>query len=133
MGDQGLKSSKNFTRRLKEITLILLLYLIVHKPHLYSFDYRVTLGFGSVAGSLDPVSPVIRLPIEYEINSGTRIGHTNMYNSDWEIMFNKWILDNFDVEEEYAKEIENPYSWRFDEYKSVFYNEIENLPNEYTL
>ncbi|GJV95555.1 hypothetical protein Tco_1547132 [Tanacetum coccineum] len=43
------------------------------------------------------------------------------------------ILDSFDVEEEYAKEIENPYSWRFDEYKRVFYNEIENLSNEYTL
>ncbi|GKF43158.1 hypothetical protein Tco_0129710, partial [Tanacetum coccineum] len=30
----------------------------------YPFDYRVTLGFGSIAGRLDPVSPVIRLPIE---------------------------------------------------------------------
>ncbi|GJY31562.1 retrovirus-related pol polyprotein from transposon TNT 1-94 [Tanacetum coccineum] len=40
----------------------------------YPFDYRVTLGFGSIAGGLDPVSPVIRLPIEHGINSGTRIG-----------------------------------------------------------
>ncbi|GJV55461.1 reverse transcriptase domain-containing protein [Tanacetum coccineum] len=38
----------------------------------YPFDYRVTLGFGSIASGLDPVSPVIRLPIEREINSGTR-------------------------------------------------------------
>nr|GEV30832.1 hypothetical protein [Tanacetum cinerariifolium] len=41
---------------------------------IYPFDYRVTLGFRSIAGGLDPVSPVIRLPIEREINSGTRIG-----------------------------------------------------------
>ncbi|GKC68432.1 hypothetical protein Tco_1101030 [Tanacetum coccineum] len=39
----------------------------------YPFDYRVTLGFGSIAGGLDTVSPVIRLPIERRINSGTRI------------------------------------------------------------
>ncbi|GJS28304.1 hypothetical protein Tco_0488924 [Tanacetum coccineum] len=75
MGDQGLKSSKNSTRSPREITLILLLYLIVHKPHLfvrYPLDYRVTLGFGSITGGLDPVS---RLPIERRINSGTRIDY----------------------------------------------------------
>ncbi|GKC21198.1 hypothetical protein Tco_1023348 [Tanacetum coccineum] len=33
--------------------------------------YRVTLGFGSIAGGLDPVNLVIRLPIEHGINSGT--------------------------------------------------------------
>nr|GEW54239.1 hypothetical protein [Tanacetum cinerariifolium] len=36
----------------------------------YPFDYRVTLGFGSIACGLDPVSPVIRLSIEHGINSG---------------------------------------------------------------
>ncbi|GKE14445.1 hypothetical protein Tco_1422022, partial [Tanacetum coccineum] len=46
-----------------------------------------------------------------------KIGHTNIYDSDREIVFNEWILDIFDVEEEYAKEIGNPYSRRFDEYK----------------
>ncbi|GJU55753.1 hypothetical chloroplast RF21, chloroplastic [Tanacetum coccineum] len=40
---------------------------------IYHFDYRVTLGFGSIAGGLEPVSPVIRLPIEHGINTGTRI------------------------------------------------------------
>ncbi|GJX25402.1 zinc knuckle CX2CX4HX4C containing protein [Tanacetum coccineum] len=40
----------------------------------YPFDYRVTLGFGSIVGGLDPVSPVIRLPIERGIKSGTEIG-----------------------------------------------------------
>ncbi|GKD69878.1 hypothetical protein Tco_1323968, partial [Tanacetum coccineum] len=39
----------------------------------------------------------------------------------------------FDVKEEYAKEIGNPYSRRFDEYKQVFDNEVELLSNEYTL
>ncbi|GJY55198.1 retrovirus-related pol polyprotein from transposon TNT 1-94 [Tanacetum coccineum] len=34
----------------------------------YPFDYRITLGFGSIAGGLDHVNPVIRLPLEHEIN-----------------------------------------------------------------
>ncbi|GJT77113.1 hypothetical protein Tco_1043838 [Tanacetum coccineum] len=33
-----------------------------------SFDYRATLGFGSIAGSLDHVNPVIRLPLECRIS-----------------------------------------------------------------
>nr|GEV82200.1 hypothetical protein [Tanacetum cinerariifolium] len=33
----------------------------------YPFDYRVTLGFGSIAGGLDHVNPIIRLPLEHEI------------------------------------------------------------------
>ncbi|GJZ05377.1 hypothetical protein Tco_0538652 [Tanacetum coccineum] len=37
------------------------------------------------------------------------------------------------LNEEYAKEIGNPYSRRFDEYKQVFDNEVENVSNEYTL
>ncbi|GJV63307.1 hypothetical protein Tco_1474135 [Tanacetum coccineum] len=32
-----------------------------------SFDYRVTLGFGSIAGGLDHVNPVIRLPLKHGI------------------------------------------------------------------
>ncbi|GJY87765.1 ribonuclease H-like domain-containing protein [Tanacetum coccineum] len=39
-----------------------------------SFDYRVTLGFGSIAGGLDHVNPIIRLPIEHGISRGTRVG-----------------------------------------------------------
>ncbi|GKB99921.1 phospholipase-like protein [Tanacetum coccineum] len=46
---------------------------------------------------------------------------------------NEWILDSYDVEEEYTKEIGNPYSRRFDEYNRVFSNEIEHLSNEYIL
>ncbi|GJY60083.1 mutator type transposase [Tanacetum coccineum] len=72
-GDQGLHSSKNSTRSPREITLNLLLYLIIHKQLLLwfrwiSFDYRVTLGFGSIAGGLDHVNPVIRLPLEHGIS-----------------------------------------------------------------
>ncbi|GJW90941.1 hypothetical protein Tco_0168494 [Tanacetum coccineum] len=40
---------------------------------------------------------------------------------------------SYDVEEEYAREIGNPYSRRFDEYNRVFNNEIEHLSNEYIL
>ncbi|GJU49506.1 retrovirus-related pol polyprotein from transposon TNT 1-94 [Tanacetum coccineum] len=48
--------------------------VIVDDYSRYPFDYRVTLGFGSIAGGLDLVNPVIRLPIERGINSGTRVG-----------------------------------------------------------
>nr|GEU35704.1 hypothetical protein [Tanacetum cinerariifolium] len=40
---------------------------------------------------------------------------------------------SFNVEYEYPKEIKNPYSQRFNEYKRVFDNKVENLSNEYTL
>ncbi|GJY56813.1 hypothetical protein Tco_0455928 [Tanacetum coccineum] len=33
-----------------------------------SFDYRVTVGFSSIAGGLDHVNPVIRLPLEHGIS-----------------------------------------------------------------
>nr|GEU71137.1 hypothetical protein [Tanacetum cinerariifolium] len=39
-----------------------LLYLIVHKK------LHITLGFGSIAGGLDHVNPVIRLPLKHGIN-----------------------------------------------------------------
>ncbi|GJV37771.1 hypothetical protein Tco_1410248, partial [Tanacetum coccineum] len=60
-----------------------------------------------------------------------RIGHNNLHESDREFIFNEWILDSYDVKEEYAREIGNPYSRRFDEYNRVFNNEIEHLSNEY--
>ncbi|GKC13652.1 hypothetical protein Tco_1010434 [Tanacetum coccineum] len=81
------------------------------------------------------IQPFRPRPCDYSFDEWlkVKIGHTNIYDSDQEIMFNDWILDSFDVEEEYAKEIGNPYSRRFDEYKRVFDNEIENLSNECTL
>ncbi|GJT81930.1 hypothetical protein Tco_1056272 [Tanacetum coccineum] len=62
-----------------------------------------------------------------------RIGHNKLHESDHEFIFNEWILDSYDVEEEYAREIGDPYSRRFDEYNRVFKNEIEHLSNEYIL
>ncbi|GKE06530.1 hypothetical protein Tco_1398548, partial [Tanacetum coccineum] len=43
-------------------------------------------------------------PCDYSFDEWlkVKVGHTNIYNSDQEIVFNEWILDNFDVEEEYA-------------------------------
>ncbi|GJZ69408.1 hypothetical protein Tco_0632958 [Tanacetum coccineum] len=61
------------------------------------------------------------------------LGHNNLHESDREFIFNEMILDSYDVEEEYAKEIGNPYSRRFDEYNMVFKNEIEHLSNKYIL
>ncbi|GJU82724.1 hypothetical protein Tco_1285089 [Tanacetum coccineum] len=54
MGDQGLHSSKNSTRN--------------HGFVGYPFNYHVTLGFGSIAGGLDHVNPIIRLPLERGIS-----------------------------------------------------------------
>ncbi|GJZ77792.1 hypothetical protein Tco_0642464 [Tanacetum coccineum] len=51
--------------------------ITLYKVTSYPFDYRVTLGFGSIAGGLDPVSPVTRLPYERGINSGTMIVDIN--------------------------------------------------------
>ncbi|GJZ74815.1 hypothetical protein Tco_0913375 [Tanacetum coccineum] len=62
-----------------------------------------------------------------------RIGHNNLHKSNREFIFNKWILNGYDVNEEYAREISNPYSKRFDEYNRMFNNEIEHLSNEYIL
>ncbi|GJU73675.1 hypothetical protein Tco_1265080 [Tanacetum coccineum] len=62
-----------------------------------------------------------------------QIGHNNLHESNREFIFNEWIPDSYDVEEEYAREISDPYSRRFDEYNRVFNNEIEHLSNEYIL
>nr|GEW17977.1 hypothetical protein [Tanacetum cinerariifolium] len=44
----------------------------------YPFDYRVTLGFGSIAGGLDHVNHVIRLPLERGISLVLGLGdHPN--------------------------------------------------------
>ncbi|GKB02164.1 hypothetical protein Tco_0830253 [Tanacetum coccineum] len=45
-----------------------------------------------------------------------RFGHNNLYESDREFIFNEWILDSYNVKEEYAREICDPRSRRFDEY-----------------
>ncbi|GJZ95498.1 hypothetical protein Tco_0667832 [Tanacetum coccineum] len=54
--------------------------------HWISFDYRVPLGFGSIVGSLDPVNPVIRLPIEHGISRGTRVEYEDVGEIDIETL-----------------------------------------------
>ncbi|GJZ15876.1 hypothetical protein Tco_0551553 [Tanacetum coccineum] len=66
-------------------------------------------------------------------NSSFCYGYKEVFGKSKHGMLRQWILDSFDVEEEYAKEIGNPYSQRFDEYKRMFNNEVEQLSNEYTL
>ncbi|GKC66104.1 hypothetical protein Tco_1098702, partial [Tanacetum coccineum] len=81
------------------------------------------------------MQPIRPRPCNYSFEEWLkiRIGHNNLHESDREFIFNEWILDSYDVKEEYAREIGNPYSRRFDEYNRVFNNEIEHLSNEYIL
>ncbi|GJV06498.1 hypothetical protein Tco_1344154 [Tanacetum coccineum] len=72
---------------------------------------------------------------QHEETSSVASNDTNhvTMKADRELIFNEWILESYDVNDEYAKEIGNPYSRRFDEYKRVFKKEIEHLSNEYIL
>ncbi|GKE02724.1 hypothetical protein Tco_1390707, partial [Tanacetum coccineum] len=83
----------------------------------------------------DEPRPIGLCPCNYSFEEWLKIrtGHNNLHESDREFIFNEWILDSYDVEEEYAWEIGNPYSIRFDEYKRMFNNEIKHLSNEYIL
>ncbi|GJX24814.1 hypothetical protein Tco_0231110, partial [Tanacetum coccineum] len=81
----------------------------------------------------DEPRPVRPRPCNYSFEEWMKIkiGHNNLRESDREFIFNEWILDSYDVKEEYAREIGDPYSRRFNEYNRVFNNEIEHLSNEY--
>ncbi|GJY53505.1 hypothetical protein Tco_0445169 [Tanacetum coccineum] len=83
----------------------------------------------------DEPRPIRPRPCHYSFEEWMkiRIGRNNLHESDHEFIFNEWILDSYDVEEEYAREIGDPYSRRFNEYNRVFNNEIEHLSNEYIL
>ncbi|GJV30004.1 phospholipase-like protein [Tanacetum coccineum] len=50
--------------------------------------------------------------------------------SEYDAIYGK---DSFDVNADYGKTRDDPYSRRFDEYRKVFDNEIEQLANEYDL
>ncbi|GKB63417.1 hypothetical protein Tco_0919603 [Tanacetum coccineum] len=82
----------------------------------------------------DELRPIRPRPCNYSFEEWLkiRIGHNNLHESDHEFIFNEWILDSYDVEDEYAREIGDPYSRRFDKYR-VFNNEIKHLSNEYIL
>ncbi|GKC40200.1 hypothetical protein Tco_1052584 [Tanacetum coccineum] len=62
-----------------------------------------------------------------------KLGNTNMSNSVRNVVLNEWVLDSFDIEADYGKTRDDPYSRRFDEYKKAFDNEIGHLGNEYDL
>ncbi|GJV24482.1 putative reverse transcriptase domain-containing protein [Tanacetum coccineum] len=53
--------------------------------------------------------------------------------SGYKAVYGKGVLDSFDIEVDYAKMFANPYSRRFDEYKGIFINGVEQLSNEYEL
>ncbi|GJT58688.1 hypothetical protein Tco_1002221 [Tanacetum coccineum] len=61
------------------------------------------------------------------------ISHEATIKSIRNEVLNEWVMDSFDVEIEYGKTCDDPYSRRFDKYKEVFDNEIEQLANEYDL
>ncbi|GJR98276.1 phospholipase-like protein [Tanacetum coccineum] len=48
-------------------------------------------------------------------------------------VLDEWMLDSFDIEADYRRTRDDPYSRRFGEYKKVFGNKIEQLANEYDL
>ncbi|GKB08224.1 hypothetical protein Tco_0836508 [Tanacetum coccineum] len=79
--------------------------------------------------------PIRPRPCNYSFEEWLKIkiGHNNLHESDREFIFNEWILDSYDVKEEYAREIGNLYSKKFDKYNRVFSNEIEHLSNEHIL
>ncbi|GKD99635.1 phospholipase-like protein, partial [Tanacetum coccineum] len=83
----------------------------------------------------DEPRPIRPHPCNYSFEEWLkiRIGHNNLHESDREYIFNEWILDSYDINEEYARDIGNLYSRRFDEYNMVFNNEIEHFSNEYIL
>ncbi|GJX43016.1 hypothetical protein Tco_0259692 [Tanacetum coccineum] len=94
-----------------------------------------TTGTNEPLGAIDILLPIRPRPCNYSFEEWLKIrmGHNNLHESDREFIFNEWILDSYDTEEEYAREIGYPYSRRFDEYNRMFKNEIEHLSNEYNL
>ncbi|GKA86531.1 hypothetical protein Tco_0808242 [Tanacetum coccineum] len=68
-----------FTEALPNEMFEYLVHRIDHGFIGYPFDYRVTLGFGSIAGGLDHVNHVIRLPLERGISMVLGLGdHPNL-------------------------------------------------------
>ncbi|GKD70758.1 hypothetical protein Tco_1324848 [Tanacetum coccineum] len=93
-------------------------------------------GSGEDCGIWPTCNPDLSFCSGYEAVYGkewlkVKIRHTSIENSDQEKVLNKWY--SFDVEADYAKMFANPYSRRFDEYKRIFINKVEQLSNEYEL
>ncbi|GJV12312.1 BYPASS-related protein [Tanacetum coccineum] len=76
-------------------------------------------------GKSTQLPPIKSYPCDYSLEEWlkSKIGYTNVANSDREIVFIEWVLDSFDVKDEYTKQFGDPYSRRFNEYKRIFNNE----------
>ncbi|GJU31740.1 hypothetical protein Tco_1175329 [Tanacetum coccineum] len=62
-----------------------------------------------------------------------RCTHTNVSKSIRNEVLNEWVIDSFDVEVDFGKTRDDPYSTRFKEYKEEFENKIKQLANKYDL
>ncbi|GJS91721.1 hypothetical protein Tco_0774357 [Tanacetum coccineum] len=65
-----------------------------------------------------------------EFNDSDTSHEATMYDNP---LLNERVLDSFDIETDYGRTRDDPYSRRFDEYKMEFDNEVEQLANEYDL
>ncbi|GKE62992.1 hypothetical protein Tco_1513359 [Tanacetum coccineum] len=62
-----------------------------------------------------------------------KLGHRNVSKSIQNAMLNEWVLDSFNIEADYGRTRDDPYSRRFDKYKKAFDNKVEQLANKYDL
>nr|GEU68804.1 zinc knuckle CX2CX4HX4C [Tanacetum cinerariifolium] len=71
----------------------------------YHFEYRVTLGFGSIAGGIDHVNPIIRLPLEHGIS---RVLGKDDYSKPSESGVVKLKIEdnvNFEIKSQFMREL----------------------------
>ncbi|GJR84384.1 putative reverse transcriptase domain-containing protein [Tanacetum coccineum] len=68
--------------------------------------------------------PIRPRPYNYSFEEWLKIkiGYNNLHESDYEFIFNEWILDSYDVKEEYAREIGRVNGARF---KAMIRKELE--------
>ncbi|GJU38126.1 RNA-directed DNA polymerase, eukaryota, reverse transcriptase zinc-binding domain protein [Tanacetum coccineum] len=90
---------------------------------LFPFDYMIIDMLG------DPNKTMI-LGRPFFATIHARIG---VFDKEISWVLNEWILDSFDMEDDFARTHNDPYSRSLHEYKAVFDNEIEQLANKYEL
>ncbi|GKA65911.1 phospholipase-like protein [Tanacetum coccineum] len=79
--------------------------------------------------------PIKPRPRDYSFKEWLKIklGYTNFTKSIRNEVLNEWVMDSFDVEDDFGKTRDDPYSTRFNEYKEEVDNKIEQLAKEYDL
>ncbi|GJS83352.1 hypothetical protein Tco_0749893 [Tanacetum coccineum] len=70
-----------------------------------------------------------KTPIDHASTSQNLTPRKSVQNA----VLNEWVLDSVDIEADYGRTRDDPYSRRFDEYKKTFDNKVEMLANEYDL